>query len=625
MGFRGKLERRSRHRLSPRLENLEPRALLATFTVTVTDDSGAGSLRDAIRQANLTPASDDVVFASNVQEIKPSTPYEDLKFPVRILGNAKPGDTKTVAINGDNQITGFVLSGGGSTIQGLKLTNFKGYAIALKSNSNVIQANEISSTKSDAGNPERGDGILVEGSNNLIGGVDPLAGNTIISNAAAGVRLVSVNVAGSINNTILSNSMSKNTKGGIIADSKSNGSFLPPAPNRGIAPPTLTRAFVSTINGVSTTFVEGLVNGQPSSSYRLQFFLASVSTDNVVEGEKLVNLVPFTVTTDGAGQAVFQFQITSDLKDSRITATSTDVAGNTSVFSTSAVTVLPRNTSDVAVFLTDVTTGADEQAGQRTVKASLVNGGPDPIASIDLEVVARPSAQVVSAQNSTNAPYTLLSNGVVSTLKNLAPGASNETTLTVKVPQGVSTSFEASARNFVEFDPLLANNVAVLGDSDANGPQVSTLKLNVGTDRIESLNVTFSELLTPETAVNRLNYRLRLRGPDGVFGTGDDQDFPIRAVQYSPSTRSVLVVPGGRGLRLGQFYQFVINPPRSPGVTDLSGNLLDGDTNGRPDGQYLALIGRGTHIRPSNLPPNNPTTARSGLLGSLLRSSGLRI
>ena len=278
-------------------------------------------------------------------------------------------------------------------------------------------------------------------------------------------------------------------------------------------------------------------------------------------------------------------------------------------------------TTTTTTTTTATASAADEQAGQRTVKASVVNVGPDPIVSVDLEVVARPSAQVVSAQNSTNAPYTLLSNGVVSTIKNLAPGASNETTLTVKVPQGVSTSFEASARNFVEFDPLLTNNVAVLGDSDANGPQVTALKLNVGTDRINSLTVTFSELLTPETAVNRLNYRLRLRGPDGVFGTGDDEDFPIRAVQYSPATRSVLVVPGGRGLRLGQFYQFVINPPRSPGVADLSGNLLDGDSNGRPDGQYLALIGRGTHIRPSNLPPNTPATS-TGLLARLLRLRG---
>src|SRR4051794_31167647 len=37
------------------LEGLEDRRLLATFTVANTDDSGPGSLRAAIEQANLAP------------------------------------------------------------------------------------------------------------------------------------------------------------------------------------------------------------------------------------------------------------------------------------------------------------------------------------------------------------------------------------------------------------------------------------------------------------------------------------------------------------------------------------------------------------------------------------------
>jgi len=52
--------RRSNRRWSERLrlEPLEPRILLTTFMVTTDADAGAGSLRDAIDMANMTPNDD---------------------------------------------------------------------------------------------------------------------------------------------------------------------------------------------------------------------------------------------------------------------------------------------------------------------------------------------------------------------------------------------------------------------------------------------------------------------------------------------------------------------------------------------------------------------------------------
>ena len=49
-----------RHRFRPRLEGLEDRTVLSTLTVTNTLDSGAGSLRDAIKAAQ---SGDTIVFA----------------------------------------------------------------------------------------------------------------------------------------------------------------------------------------------------------------------------------------------------------------------------------------------------------------------------------------------------------------------------------------------------------------------------------------------------------------------------------------------------------------------------------------------------------------------------------
>ena len=46
----------------PRLESLEPRYAPAMFTVNNGNDSGAGSLRQAIVNANSTPGQDTINF-----------------------------------------------------------------------------------------------------------------------------------------------------------------------------------------------------------------------------------------------------------------------------------------------------------------------------------------------------------------------------------------------------------------------------------------------------------------------------------------------------------------------------------------------------------------------------------
>jgi len=62
---RSSRRRRLRHGMfSPRAERLEGRALLATFPVTTLLDGGAGSLRDAIVQANANPGADDITSRS---------------------------------------------------------------------------------------------------------------------------------------------------------------------------------------------------------------------------------------------------------------------------------------------------------------------------------------------------------------------------------------------------------------------------------------------------------------------------------------------------------------------------------------------------------------------------------
>ena len=64
-GHRGGVTRRNPdRRLRPMVMALEGRALLSTLTVSSTNDSGAGSLRAAVAQANSDNGGDTIVFSS---------------------------------------------------------------------------------------------------------------------------------------------------------------------------------------------------------------------------------------------------------------------------------------------------------------------------------------------------------------------------------------------------------------------------------------------------------------------------------------------------------------------------------------------------------------------------------
>src|SRR6266571_1464429 len=83
---------RTRKRERPRfsrlcLEPLEDRQLLSTFLVNNTNDSGAGSLRQAILDANSNPGLDTIAFDVNgggVQTITPTSALPKITDPVII-------------------------------------------------------------------------------------------------------------------------------------------------------------------------------------------------------------------------------------------------------------------------------------------------------------------------------------------------------------------------------------------------------------------------------------------------------------------------------------------------------------------------------------------------------------
>ncbi len=173
-----------------------------TFTVVNTDDSGAGSLRQAILDANANPGADTIEFAI------PGPPPHTITLatlilpastgPVTIDATTQPGYAGSPIVvldmNDINNNGGLRLSGGSSTVRGLVLNHYVNGIVMDTNGGNVIAGNYIGTdvTGTQDGGGNEGTGVLINsGSGNLIGGSDPSARNVISGNGGNAIRIVS--------------------------------------------------------------------------------------------------------------------------------------------------------------------------------------------------------------------------------------------------------------------------------------------------------------------------------------------------------------------------------------------------------------------------------------------------
>lgn len=185
--------------IRPRVEELEGRWMPSTFTVTTNADDGAGSLRQAILDANTQAGADIIAFAidSGAQTIDLLSALPEVTDAVTIDATTQPGfaGTPLVELNGSaagQAATGLVLSGGNSIVRGLVINRFSGSGIEIKdAGGDVVAGNYIGTDSSGAdalGNGLLGIGITGS-SGNTIGGLTPADRNVISGNAATGVRI----------------------------------------------------------------------------------------------------------------------------------------------------------------------------------------------------------------------------------------------------------------------------------------------------------------------------------------------------------------------------------------------------------------------------------------------------
>ncbi len=209
------LTNRHSHRRSParrsrrarcRIQSLEDRALLAVFTVTTTADSGAGSLRDAITQANVDTAADTIEFnipGLGPHTIQPLTPLPAFASRILVDGFSQPSFAGTPRIFLNGSVAGgsaFVLPRtgnwpAGSEIRGLAIGNWSGIAIDIQTSAVTVVGNYIGTDTTGQTSAPNGTGISLffGGVNNRIGtdgnGVgDESEGNVISGNSGDGIR-----------------------------------------------------------------------------------------------------------------------------------------------------------------------------------------------------------------------------------------------------------------------------------------------------------------------------------------------------------------------------------------------------------------------------------------------------
>jgi hypothetical protein len=138
------------------------------FPVTNSKDDGAGSLRQAILDANAASGFNVITFnipGSGAPTISPTSELPALTVPVFIDGITQPGfaGAPMVVVNGTQAgagANGLTLTGGGSIVRGLAVNGFDGAGILLQGNGGDLVTGDYIGTDA-AGTTALGNGVGV--------------------------------------------------------------------------------------------------------------------------------------------------------------------------------------------------------------------------------------------------------------------------------------------------------------------------------------------------------------------------------------------------------------------------------------------------------------------------------
>ncbi|MEM7257949.1 MAG: LamG-like jellyroll fold domain-containing protein, partial [Pseudomonadota bacterium] len=225
-----------------------------TLTVTNTNDSGTGSLRQAILNANANPGADTIEFAiggSGTQVISLSTALPAVTEPVTIDATTQSGWSEQsflpVVIDGNDLATGLNLETGsdGSEIRGLVIRDF-GTAIFVQSDDHLIAGNWIGQFESDGSDAGGGEAVTGYGINTW-----NAAANVTVGGTTAADRNVIVTEGTNTDGIYLYQSDGWNISGNFFGTDTTGNAILPSTTNGGHAILTTNAAELHTIGGAT--------------------------------------------------------------------------------------------------------------------------------------------------------------------------------------------------------------------------------------------------------------------------------------------------------------------------------------------------------------------------------------
>jgi hypothetical protein len=215
------------------------------FFVTNTNDSGDGSLRKAINDANNSPGLDQIAFeisGSGKHTIMPQSALPAITDPVILDASTQAGyvGVPIIELNGSQAgagVDGLDITAGNSVVRGFIINRFvgisdsegvaEGIGIILEGGGNNLIVGNFIGTDTAGANPARNDGsgiaIYGSSSHNVIGGTGPTDGNVISGNGISGIQ-VSVGSAGG--NLIIGNYIGVDASGNNGIANGGNGIYI---------------------------------------------------------------------------------------------------------------------------------------------------------------------------------------------------------------------------------------------------------------------------------------------------------------------------------------------------------------------------------------------------------------
>lgn len=204
------------------------------YVVTNTNDSGTGSLREAITSVNSSSSSQYsgisfavagvITLASDLPAITKKVLIDGGTAPGYVAGNTTTAPL--VAVNFNNVASGFNFSSGsaGSGIYALSIYGSTSNGITLGASNITLLRNYIGLNLSGAAGGNAGDGInITDASINNVIGSNPKSISGLYSNVISGNTLNGIRIYGSAGNQIQANAIGTNPAGTSAIGNKNNG------------------------------------------------------------------------------------------------------------------------------------------------------------------------------------------------------------------------------------------------------------------------------------------------------------------------------------------------------------------------------------------------------------------